>query len=74
LSEIEAGTATIDDIAAREDCSTRHVNMTISLAFLAPGLVSAAIDGRLPHGIGVARLFDTPVQWAHQHRLLGLAE
>jgi hypothetical protein len=25
LSEIKAGTATIDDIAAREDCSTRHV-------------------------------------------------
>ena len=26
--------------------------MTISLAFLAPDLVKAAIDGRLPHGIG----------------------
>jgi hypothetical protein len=32
--------------------------MTISLAFLAPELVKAAIDGRLPHGIGVARLAD----------------
>jgi hypothetical protein len=30
--------------------------MTISLAFLAPDLVKAAIDGRLPHGMGVARL------------------
>jgi hypothetical protein len=29
--------------------------MTISLAFLAPDLV---IDGRLPHGMGVARLAD----------------
>ena len=29
--------------------------MTISLAFLAPDLVKAAIDGRLPHGMGVAR-------------------
>jgi len=26
--------------------------MTISLAFLAPDLVKAAIDGRLPHGMG----------------------
>jgi site-specific DNA recombinase len=34
LSEVEAGTATIGDIAAREGCSARHVNMTISLAFL----------------------------------------
>jgi hypothetical protein len=32
--------------------------MTISLAFLAPDLVKAAIDGRLPHGMGVARLAD----------------
>jgi hypothetical protein len=35
--------------------------MTISLAFLAPDLVKAAIDGRLPHGMGVARGF-APVQ------------
>jgi hypothetical protein len=28
--------------AAREACSTRHVSMTISLAFLAPSLVKAA--------------------------------
>jgi hypothetical protein len=29
--------------------------MTISLAFLAPDLVKAAIDGRLPQGTGIAR-------------------
>ena len=29
-------------------CSVRKVNMTISLAFLAPDLVKAAIEGRLP--------------------------
>jgi len=72
LSEIEAGTVTIDGIAAREACSKRHVNMTISLAFLAPSLVKAAVEGRLPHGIGVARLFDAPVGWSRQHQILGL--
>jgi hypothetical protein len=36
LSETETSTASIDDIAARESCSERHVNMTISPAFLAP--------------------------------------
>jgi site-specific DNA recombinase len=51
----------------------RHVNMTISLAFLAPSLVKATVEGRLPHGIGVARLFDAPVAWARQHQMLGLA-
>jgi hypothetical protein len=44
LSEIEAGAATVDDIAAREACSKRHVNMTISLAFLAPNLVKASSE------------------------------
>jgi site-specific DNA recombinase len=73
LSEIEAGTATIDAIATRESCSKRHVHMTISLAFLAPSLVKAAVDGRLPRGIGVARLFDAPVAWSRQHQMLGLA-
>ena len=66
LSEIETGTATIDGIAAREACSKRHVSMTISLAFLAPNLVKAAVDGRLPRGIGVVRLFDAPVPWSRQ--------
>jgi site-specific DNA recombinase len=73
LSEIETGAATIDGITAREACSKRHVNMTISLAFIAPSLVTAAVEGRLPHGIGVARLFDAPVAWSRQHQSLGLA-
>ena len=37
--------------------------MTISLAFLAPDLVRAAIEGRLPHGMGVTRLADLPAEW-----------
>ena len=59
-------------IAAREGCSKRKVNMTISLAFLAPNLVKAAIDGRLPHGMGVARLCDLPAEWSLQRMMLGL--
>ncbi len=73
LSEIETGTAAPDDIAKREDCSKRHVNMTISLALLSPSLIKAAIEGRLPHGVGVARLFDAPDEWSCQHQMLGLA-
>jgi site-specific DNA recombinase len=55
-----------DRIAEREGCSVRKVNMTISLAFLAPDLIKAAIDGRLPHGMGVARLTDLPAEWSRQ--------
>jgi len=64
--------ANADSIAKRENCSARKVNMTISLAFLAPDLVKAAIDGRLPHGMGVARLTDLPAEWYRQYQMLGL--
>jgi site-specific DNA recombinase len=74
LDEIVSGTTTIEDIAARHKCSVRHVNMTISLAFIAPGLVKAAIEGRLPRGIGVAALRDAPAEWSHQFERLGLTQ
>jgi hypothetical protein len=59
-------------IANREGCSMRKVNMTISLAWLAPDLIKAAIDGRLPHGMGVARLCELPAEWSRQYDVLGL--
>ena len=65
-------TANAESIAKREGCTARKVNMTISLAFLAPDLVKAAIDGRLPHGMGVARLCDLSVEWSRQRQMLGL--
>jgi site-specific DNA recombinase len=64
--------ANAESIAKRERCSIRKVNMTISLAFLAPDLVKAAIAGRLPHGMGVVRLADMPAEWSRQHQMLGL--
>ena len=63
--------ANVEGIAKREGCSIRKVNMTISLAFLAPDLVKAAIEGRLPRGMGVARLCDLPAEWSRQHQMLG---
>ena len=65
--------ATTENIASRERCSPRKINKTISLAFLAPELVKAAIEGRLPHRMGVARLFDLPAEWSRQRQVLGLS-
>jgi site-specific DNA recombinase len=59
-------------LPTRQKCSTRQVNMTISLAFLAPDLVRAAVEGRLPRGIGVERLRDAPAEWSLQFEALGL--
>jgi DNA invertase Pin-like site-specific DNA recombinase len=74
LDELVTGAVTnADQIAARERCSVRQVNMTLSLAFTAPALVSAAIEGRLPRGVGVANLRDAPLEWSRQFAMLGLA-
>ena len=74
LNEIVTGAvSSIEQIAARENCSVRQVNMMISLAFLAPNLVQASVEGRLPRGIGVARLRDAPAEWSRQHAMLGLS-
>ena len=73
LDEIVAGTVCVEEIAVREQCSIRQVNMTISLAFLAPRLVQTAVEGRLPRGIGVARLRDAPAEWGRQYAMLGLS-
>jgi hypothetical protein len=46
--------------------------MAISLAFLAPNLVKAAVEGRLPRGIGIERLRDPPAERSKQYEALGL--
>jgi site-specific DNA recombinase len=73
LDEIVSGSGTnIEQIATRQKCSVGQVSMTISLAFLAPDLVKAAVEGRLPRGIGVERLRDAPAEWSRQFETLGL--
>jgi site-specific DNA recombinase len=73
LDDVVSGrVTTVAELCAREKCSVRQANMTISLAFLAPNLVKAAVEGRLPRGIGVERLRDPPTEWSRQFEALGL--
>ena len=73
LDDVVSGRVTsVVELCTREKCSVRQVNMTISLAFLAPNLVKAAVEGRLPRGIGVERLRDPPTEWSRQFEALGL--
>ncbi|MGC1937319.1 MAG: recombinase family protein [Pseudolabrys sp.] len=75
LNEIVSGAVhDVEQLARRHKCSVRHVNMTISMAFIAPSLVEAAVQGRLPRGIGVASLRDAPAEWSLQYERLGLIE
>jgi site-specific DNA recombinase len=63
---------TLESIASREGKSERSIRMTLSLAFLAPEIVKAAVEGRLPRGFGLKRLVDLPMAWPDQWRALGL--
>lgn len=72
LDEIVCGRATVEQIAVRQKCSVRQINLTLSMAFLAPPLVKAAIEGRLPRGIGIAELRAAPPEWSKQYAKPGL--
>jgi site-specific DNA recombinase len=73
LDDVVSGrVTTVAELCAREKCSIRQVNMTISLAFLAPSLVKATVEARLPRGIGVERLRDPPAEWSRQFEALGI--
>jgi site-specific DNA recombinase len=63
---------TIESIAGREHKSERSIRMTLSLTFVAPPIVAAAVEGRLPRGFGAKRLMDLPMVWSHQWTALGL--
>jgi DNA invertase Pin-like site-specific DNA recombinase len=73
LDQIVAGDATdIATIAEKHQVSEKTVRSTLKLAFLAPDIVQAAIDGRLPRGLGVSQMTDLPSDWPLQRQQLGL--
>jgi site-specific DNA recombinase len=63
----------IETIANREGVSERSARIGLSLAFLAPDIVQAAVDGILPRGLGVSRLMDMPPSWVDQRSIIGIA-
>jgi DNA invertase Pin-like site-specific DNA recombinase len=63
----------LESLVLREGKTERSIRMTLSLAFLAPDIVKAAVEGRLPRGYGLKRLVDLPMAWPDQWRPLGLA-
>jgi hypothetical protein len=60
----------IATLARREDHSDRSVRSLLSLAFLAPEIVTAAVTNKLPRGVGITDLVDvqTRLLRAEPHR------
>jgi site-specific DNA recombinase len=74
LEEIITGSVTdAKQLAKLKRCTMRQINLTLSLAFLAPELVKAAVKGRLPRGINIEPLaLDLSAEWDRQFEELGL--
>jgi hypothetical protein len=54
LDDVVSGRlTTVAQLGVREKYIVRQVNMTISLAFLAPSLVRTAVEDRLLRGVGI---------------------
>ena len=69
---IEGSVINAEQLAKRECCTVRQINLTLSLAFLGPQLVRAAAEGRLPRGVNIERLRDPDPNWTRQFEELGL--
>ena len=72
IDELVKGKIDIDTIASRETRSARGVQKILSLTFLSPRIARAALDGSLPRGISMTRLFDLQMDWRLQHQTLGI--
>jgi site-specific DNA recombinase len=57
-------------IAAREARTVRSVQLLLPLAFLAPIIVTAAAEGKLPPGLGQRLLSEVPTLWEDQRNYL----
>jgi site-specific DNA recombinase len=60
----------IPSLVTQHDISEKTVRSMITLAFLAPDIVQAIIDGKLPRGLGISQMTDLPADWTEQRRQL----
>ena len=61
--------------AKREGCNEAYVRRLLPMAFLAPDIIEAAVDGSLSRHLTIADLaaHDMPLSWESQRSRLGLA-
>jgi site-specific DNA recombinase len=76
FDEISTGNATsLAEIAAREGLAVRYVGRLIRLAFLAPDIVGAIVEGRQPANLtaeAVTRHIEIPLEWRSQKTALNI--
>jgi hypothetical protein len=74
LAMLEAGEArSITKLAAREKIDNGYMCRMLNLTTLAPDIVAAILDERLPQGVGVHKLaISPPVLWEEQRQRMGV--
>ena len=63
-----------DKVATIPATRLRHIERTARLAYLAPDIVRAVLDGRQPRQVTARRLVrlgSLPLAWGEQRRMLG---
>ncbi|MEQ1878233.1 MAG: recombinase family protein [Bdellovibrionia bacterium] len=67
--------ATIGELAKKAGFTQRIVRKNLPLAFLAPYILKAVLDGQIPSTVSISNLTDgyLPLSWAEQRRRLGIA-
>jgi site-specific DNA recombinase len=73
IDDLAQGRAiSVRDLARQNNRDTSEVCRTLPLAFLAPDIVKAILDGRQPFDLTPHQLkrMDLPLQWEDQHRQL----
>jgi site-specific DNA recombinase len=74
---VTARTRSIAEIAARESVSPRYVRRLLKVAFLAPGMVEAIVEGRQPPELtaeALAERIELPLLWTEQERTDGISQ
>ena len=70
---LEREGVSLDELARQEGCSRPYASSMIKLAYLAPGITQAILDGTQPVSLTLADLMkrDIPVGWTDQRRAFG---
>jgi len=71
---LATGGMSISEIAGFEDVHRSYIGRLLRLAYLAPDITEAILDGRQPLGLNAAKLLRAsrlPLDWGAQRRVLG---
>ena len=67
--------ASISEMAAAENIERGYLGTLLRLTLLAPDIVEAVLDGRMPRGLDLPQLLEPiPMGWAVQREALATAE